>query len=64
MTDTTKTEVTALHHVKENFLSQLEYLIGKENQMKNVKRFYSDFKFKTPNTNDVKRTAEEFLVHC
>jgi hypothetical protein len=42
----------------ELFLSQLEYLIGKENQMKTVKRFYSDFKFKHPTPNDVKRTAE------
>jgi hypothetical protein len=42
----------------ELFLSQLEYLIGKENQMKTVKRFYSDFKFKHPTPNDIKRTAE------
>lgn len=42
----------------ELFLTQLEYLIGKENLMKTVKRFYSDFKFKHPTPNDIKRTAE------
>jgi hypothetical protein len=40
------------------FLTQLEYLIGKENLMKTVKRFYSEFKFKHPTPNDIKRTAE------
>ena len=40
------------------FLTQLEYLLGKENLMKTVKRFYSDFKFKHPTPNDIKRTAE------
>jgi hypothetical protein len=40
------------------FLTQLQYLIGKENVMKTVKRFYSDFKFKHPTPNDIKRTAE------
>jgi hypothetical protein len=42
----------------ELFLTQLEYLIGKENLMKTVKRFYSEFKFKHPTPNDIKRTAE------
>jgi hypothetical protein len=42
----------------ELFLTQLEYLIGKENLMKTVKRFYSVFKFKHPTPNDIKRTAE------
>lgn len=40
------------------FLSQLEYLIGKENVMKTLKGFYADFKFKHPSPNDIKRTAE------
>lgn len=40
------------------FLTQLEYLIGKDNLMKTIKRFYSDFKFKHPTPNDIKRTAE------
>lgn len=40
------------------FLSQLEYIIGKENTKKTLKRFYNDFKFKHPTPNDMKRTAE------
>ena len=40
------------------FLSQLEYLIGKENVQKTLKRFFNDFKFKHPTPNDIKRTAE------
>ena len=42
----------------EVFLSQLGYLIGKENLMKTLKRFYFEFKFKHPTPNDFKRTAE------
>ena len=42
----------------EVFLTQLQYLIGKENLMKTVKRYYSEFKFKHPTPNDIKRTAE------
>ena len=40
------------------FLTQLQYIIGKENLMKTVQRFYSEFKFKHPTPNDIKRTAE------
>lgn len=40
------------------FLAQLGYLIGKDNLMKTLKRYYSDFKFKHPTPNDIKRTAE------
>jgi hypothetical protein len=40
------------------FLSQLEYLIGKENVSKTLKKYYQDFKFKHPTPNDIKRTAE------
>ena len=40
------------------FLTQLEYIIGKENTRKTLKRFYNDFKFKHPTPNDIKRTAE------
>lgn len=40
------------------FLAQLGYLIGKENLIKTLKRFYADFKFKHPTPNDIKRTAE------
>jgi aminopeptidase N len=34
------------------------YLIGEENVMKTLKRYYSDFKFKHPTPNDIKRSAE------
>jgi aminopeptidase N len=34
------------------------YLIGKENVMKTLKKYYSDFKFKHPTPNDIKRSAE------
>ncbi|MGC4040881.1 MAG: M1 family metallopeptidase [Flavobacterium sp.] len=40
------------------FLSQLEYLIGKENVRKTLRRFFDDFKFKHPTPNDIKRSAE------
>ena len=43
----------------EIFLSQLIYVIGKDNLMKTLKRYYSDFKFKHPTPNDIKRTAEK-----
>ncbi|RTY97913.1 M1 family peptidase [Flavobacterium sp. RSP49] len=42
----------------EIFLTQLMYLIGKDNVMKTLKRYYSDFKFKHPTPNDIKRSAE------
>ena len=42
----------------ELFLTQLMYLIGKENLMKSLKKYYSDFKFKHPTPNDIKRSAE------
>jgi hypothetical protein len=42
----------------ELFLTQLQYLLGKENLMKTLKKYFSDFKFKHPNPNDIKRTAE------
>jgi aminopeptidase N len=40
------------------FLSQLGYLIGENNLDKTLKKYYSDFKFKHPSPNDIKRTAE------
>ena len=40
------------------FLSQLEYVIGKENLDATLKRYFNDFKFKHPTPNDIKRTAE------
>ncbi|MEC5164600.1 hypothetical protein RCH18_000316 [Flavobacterium sp. PL11] len=42
----------------ELFLTQLIYLIGKENLLKTIKRYYNDFKFKHPTPNDIKRSAE------
>ena len=42
----------------EIFLSQLEYVIGKENVAKTLKKYFQDFKFKHPTPNDIKRTAE------
>ncbi len=43
----------------ELFLSQLIYVIGKDNLMKTIRKYYNDFKFKHPTPNDVKRTAEK-----
>ena len=40
------------------FLAQLGYLIGKNNVIKTLKKYYKDFKFKHPTPNDIKRTAE------
>ena len=42
----------------ELFLTQLEYLIGKDKVMKTLKRYFDEFKFKHPTPNDIKRTAE------
>lgn len=41
------------------FLAQLEYVIGKNNVAKTLKRFYDDFKFTHPTPNDFIRTAEK-----
>lgn len=41
------------------FLSQLGYIIGKENLDKTLKRYYKEFQFKHPNPNDFKRIAEK-----
>ena len=41
------------------FLSQLAYVIGQENLMKTLKRYYNDYKFTHPTPNDIKRTAEK-----
>jgi len=42
----------------ELFWSQLIYLIGWENTMKTLKRYFAEFKYKHPTPNDIKRTAE------
>lgn len=41
------------------FLSQLEYIIGKENVAKGIKKYFTDFSFKHPTPNDIKRTMEK-----
>ncbi len=41
------------------FLSQLGYVIGQDKLMETIKKYYSDFKFKHPVPNDIKRTAEK-----
>jgi hypothetical protein len=42
----------------EVFLAQLGYLIGSENLMKTLKRYYFDYKLTHPTPNDIKRSAE------
>lgn len=42
----------------ELFLTQLEYLIGKDQVATTLKRYFDEFKFKHPTPNDIKRTAE------
>jgi aminopeptidase N len=41
------------------FLSQLEYVIGKENVENGLKKYFIDFSFKHPTPNDIKRTMEK-----
>ena len=41
------------------FLSQLEYVIGKENVAKGLKKYFNDFSFKHPTPNDIKRSMEK-----
>lgn len=41
------------------FLSQLEYIIGKENLHKTLRQYYADYKFSHPTPTDVKHTAEK-----
>ncbi|MCF2876114.1 MULTISPECIES: M1 family metallopeptidase [unclassified Tenacibaculum] len=41
------------------FLTQLEYIIGKEDVAKTLKKYFNDFAFKHPTPNDIKRTAEK-----
>ena len=40
-------------------MAQLEYIIGKDNMAKTIKRYYDEFKFKHPTPNDFKRVAEK-----
>lgn len=41
------------------FLSQLGYVIGQDKLMETLRSYYTDFKFKHPIPNDIKRTAEK-----
>ena len=41
------------------FLSQLEYVIGAENVAKGLKKYFTDFSFKHPTPNDIKRSMEK-----
>jgi aminopeptidase N len=41
------------------FLAQLGYVIGQDNLMKTLRRYFDDFKFKHPTPNDFIRTAEK-----
>ena len=41
------------------FLSQLEYVIGAENVAKGLKKYFTDFSFKHPTPNDIKRSLEK-----
>ena len=43
----------------EIFLTQLGYVIGSENLMKTLKRYYNDYKLSHPTPNDIKRSAEK-----
>jgi hypothetical protein len=42
----------------EVFLAQLGYIIGSDNLMKTLKRYYFDYKLTHPTPNDIKRSAE------
>ena len=41
------------------FLSQLIYIIGQDKLDETIKRYYSEFKFRHPTPNDIKRVAEK-----
>ncbi|UOB19389.1 M1 family metallopeptidase [Abyssalbus ytuae] len=43
----------------EVFLAQLGYVMGTENLMKTIRRYFNEFKFKHPVPNDIKRVAEK-----
>jgi len=49
---------TCSYYKGEVFIAQMIYLVGEENLMKAMKRYYADFKFKHPTPNDLKRTVE------
>ncbi len=56
----TNTAYSIASYVKGSmFLSQLEYIIGQENTAKSIKKYFTDFSFKHPTPNDIKRSAEK-----
>lgn len=56
--DENKSYSIASYYKGSIFLSQMEYLIGKQNVSKTLKKYFQEFKFKHPTPNDIKRTAE------
>ena len=56
--DENKSYSIASYYKGSIFLSQLEYVIGKDNLSKTLKKYFQEFKFKHPTPNDIKRTAE------
>ncbi|SHF81676.1 Peptidase family M1 [Flavobacterium fluvii] len=56
--DENKSYSTSSYYKGSIFLSQLEYLIGKDNVTKTLRKYFQEFKFKHPTPNDIKRTAE------
>ncbi|PQJ77630.1 M1 family metallopeptidase [Polaribacter glomeratus] len=57
--DTNWAYSTASYSKGNIFLSQLEYVIGKENVAKGIKKYFIDFSFKHPTPNDIKRSMEK-----
>lgn len=56
--DENKSYSTSSYYKGSIFLSQLEYVIGKDNVTKTLRKYFQEFKFKHPTPNDIKRTAE------
>ena len=56
---TNKAYSTASYSKGNIFLSQLEYVIGSENVAKGLKKYFTDFSFKHPTPNDIKRSMEK-----
>ncbi|ARV15602.1 M1 family metallopeptidase [Polaribacter sp. SA4-12] len=56
---TNKAYGTASYSKGNIFLSQLEYIIGKENVENGLKKYFIDFSFKHPTPNDIKRSMEK-----
>jgi hypothetical protein len=57
--NTNKAYTTGSYNKGNIFLSQLEYVIGKENVAKGLKKYFTDFSFKHPTPNDIKRSMEK-----